>query len=61
MFTLFSHAGHSHDINSIDAIDHCMPIAIGAGIIITILAAVIVYLLATWQPKKSKPTSKKRK
>jgi fructose-specific phosphotransferase system IIC component len=42
-------------------IDHCMPIIVGAGIIITILAVAVTYLLAAWQPKKSKPTSKKKK
>lgn len=60
MFTILAHAGHSHDINSMDAIDHCMPIIAGAGIIIAILAAAIVCLLTAWQPKKSKPTSKKK-
>lgn len=61
MFTIFAHAGHSHDINSMIGIDHCMPIIVGAGIIITILAVTVTYLLAAWQPKKSKSTSKKKK
>lgn len=61
MFTIFAHAGHSHDIHLTNAVDHCMPIIVGAGVIIAILAAAIVYVLTTWQPKKSKPTSKKKK
>jgi len=66
MFTpLFSHAGHAHTANSMDmatTIDHCMPIIIGAGIIVLLLLAVIVFLLITWEPKKpitKKATSKK--
>jgi hypothetical protein len=46
-------------------IDHCMPIILGAGIVIVLLVAVIVYLLAMWQPKtaatpKRKGASKKK-
>ncbi|MNH58593.1 hypothetical protein D3C85_1007550 [compost metagenome] len=54
--TILAHLGHSHDMNSMDgtgagSIDHCMPIIVGAGIIITLLIGVIVYILSTWQPK----------
>lgn len=60
MFTLFAHAGHSHEaIEGMTAIDHCMPIIFGAGFIITILLGAIVYLLATWQPKSKKKPAKK--
>lgn len=66
--TLFSHAGHVHTADSMDmatTIDHCMPIILGAGIVIVLLVAVIVYLLAMWQPKtavasKRKSTPKKK-
>lgn len=63
MFSTFAHAGHVHDMKSMtlgESIDHCMPIIIGAGIIIVILLGVIAYLLATWQPKPT-PTAKKTK
>lgn len=66
--SLFSHAGHAHTAESMDmatTIDHCMPIILGAGIVIVLLVAVIVYLLAMWQPKtaatpKRKGASKKK-
>ena len=63
MFTILSHAGHSHDagdsMSFTNAIDHCMPILIGAAIIVAILLAVIVYFLVKWQPKsKTNPVSK---
>lgn len=56
MFNLFAHAGHSHAVDlpeSMSIIDHCLPVVIGAGIIIAILAATIVYFLVRWQPKKA--------
>ncbi len=60
MFTIFAHAGHAHEsTDMMTAIDRCMPILIGAGIITAILVGVIVYLLTTWQPKKNTPTAKK--
>lgn len=59
MFTLFAHAGHSHEsMDSMNAIDHCMPIIVGAGIIIVILVAIIVCLLAARQPKHQTKASK---
>lgn len=65
MFSLFSHLGHSHSneaINAMTAIDHCMPIIVGAAAIIAALIIVIVYLLLAWQPKRNvkKPASKKK-
>lgn len=60
MFIPFAHAGHSHEsIESISTIDYCMPIIVGAAAIITILLVVIVYLLATWQPKGKKKSTKR--
>ena len=38
-------------MNSMTMLDHCMPIIIGAGIIIAMLVAIIIFLLVTWQPK----------
>lgn len=64
MFTTFAHAGHVHDMNSMtlgESIDHCMPIIIGAGIIIVILLGVIAYLLTTWRPKPAKKTRETKK
>lgn len=60
--TLFAHAGHSHEMemNGMSELDHCMPIIIGAGIAITILVVLVVYMLAAWEPKKSAKTSKKK-
>lgn len=58
MFHLLAHAGHSHDMNSMNAIDHCMPILVTAGLVILVLLGVIVYFLSEWQPKK--PSSKKK-
>lgn len=50
MLNTFAHPGHDHS-SELLALDHCMPIIIGAGIIIAILVAVIIYLMTTWQPK----------
>lgn len=56
MLYTFAHAGHSHDMNSMTMLDHCMPIIIGAGIIILMLVSIIVFLLVTWQPKTQDDT-----
>ena len=55
MLNLFAHSGHSHDIqmmNTMSSLDHCMPIIIGAGIIIAILLGILVFMLTMWQPKE---------
>jgi len=64
MSNIFAHLGLDHTSESLDSmttLDHCMSIIIGAGIIITILIAVIVYLMTTRQPKgHGVPTRTKR-
>lgn len=60
--TYFAHAGHSHEGMGSLTTDHCFPVYVGAGIIITILVSVIIYLLTTWHPKRhtsSKHSNKK--
>jgi hypothetical protein len=52
MFTIFAHAGHSHDMDMASGLDHCTPVIIIAGIIIAGLLGVILYLLANRHPKK---------
>ncbi|HEX7483654.1 MAG TPA: hypothetical protein VF281_00730 [Candidatus Saccharimonadales bacterium] len=55
MLNTLAHLGHDHSLESISgvtALDHCMPIIIGAGIIIAALIGIIVYLLASRTPKK---------
>lgn len=47
---LFAHAGHAHDMSSIDSLDHCMPVIIGMGAAIVVLIGIIVYLLVTRKP-----------
>lgn len=59
MFTTFSHLGHDHTSDTL-TIDHCMPVIVGAAVIIAALVGVIVYLLATWQPKKRPANKQKR-
>lgn len=59
MFTLFAHAGHAHTSEDMTMLDHCLPIIIGAGIIVAILAGIIAYLLAKWEPKKPAAPAKK--
>lgn len=61
MYDIFAHAGHSHEsAQSMNSIDHCTPIIIGAVVVIAILLAVVAYLLVSWQPKKTpKSTNKK--
>jgi hypothetical protein len=56
MLTIFAHAGHSHSMNDFD---HCLPAIIGAGIVIVVLVAVIVYFLIAWQPKAKTKNKKK--
>ncbi|QQG50534.1 MAG: hypothetical protein HZB75_03290 [Candidatus Saccharibacteria bacterium] len=56
MLTIFAHAGHSHSMNDFD---HCLPVMIGAGIVIVVLVAVIVYFLIAWQPKAKTKNKKK--
>lgn len=51
MLYTFAHAGHAHDMDTMTTLDHCMPVIIGAGIIIVMLVAIIIFLLITWQPK----------
>ncbi len=59
MFTLFSHAGHSHELGS--ELEHCMPILVGAGIIIAALVIVIIMLVLNKDtPEKKKPTKSKK-
>jgi xanthine/uracil permease len=58
MFTIFAHAGHSHDTDMVSGLDHCTPIIITAGLIIAGLLGVILYLLANRQPKKQTKKSK---
>lgn len=63
VITTFAHAGHSHADSTMSGIDHCMPIIIGAGVIILLLTLVIVYLITQWQPKPRttiKPASKNK-
>ncbi len=63
MLTILAHAEHTRAITStetVSAIDHCMPVIIGASIIIAILAAAIVYFLLAWQPKKATPAAKSK-
>lgn len=50
MFTIFAHAGH--DMESMNKGNDSLPIIIGAGVTVVILVAIIVYLLAAWEPKK---------
>lgn len=62
MLTTLAHAGHSHDMDTMTTLDHCMPIILASGLIILVLVGVIAYLLTAWQPKtsaKSKKTTKK--
>ena len=62
MLTTFAHAGHTHTDYSAGAmtgIDHCVPIIIGASLIIAVLSGVIIYLLAMWRPKTTKKSAKK--
>ena len=47
------------DMSGMNAIDHCMPIIIGAGISIAILVGIVVYMLIAWEPKKPAKSSKK--
>lgn len=58
-----AHAGHEHstDMNMMTA-DHCMPLIVGAGIIIVVLLGVIFYLLResnSQKPAKKTKSSKK--
>lgn len=59
MLTIFSHAGHDHSMEMNSGIDHCMPIIIGAGIIIAILLGIIAYLLVNRQPQTPAKNSSK--
>lgn len=60
MLNLFAHAGHNHDASTMSALDHCLPIIIGASIVIVVLLGIIAYLLTTRQPKtQAKPVKKK--
>jgi hypothetical protein len=52
------------EMNGMSDLDHCMPIIIGAGIIIVVLLGVIAYLLMRGKPSvtpKAKPNKKKSK
>lgn len=60
MLTLFAHGGHSHDMETMSMLDHCMPILIISGIIIALLLGVIAYLLTTWQPKQQNNNKKNK-
>lgn len=59
MLTTFAHLGHDHTSDAL-TIDHCMPIMIGAAVIIAVLVGLIVYLLSAWQPKKRSTGKQKR-
>lgn len=64
--TLLAHVGHTHDMemNGMSDIDHCMPIIIGAGLIIVVLLGIIAFLLMRGHAASSpaaKPVSKKKK
>jgi hypothetical protein len=59
MLTHFAHLGHDHTADTL-TIDHCMPIIIGAVLIIAALVGVIIYLLTAWQPKKRSTNKQKR-
>lgn len=66
MLNLLAHAGHSHnmEMNEMSDLDHCMPIIIGAGIIIVVLLGIIAYLLMRGKSAatpKAKPSKKKSK
>lgn len=61
MITLFAHASHSMNTDSMSTLDHCMTVIIVASIIVTLLILVIVYLLTMWQPKPSTKTLKTKK
>lgn len=63
MFNTLAHAGHAHaTMDNMNTIDHCMPIIIGAGVVVLILGGVIAYFLMNWQPKKTtKKATKKTK
>jgi hypothetical protein len=52
MLNSFAHLGYSHETEPVSALDHCMPVIIGSGIIIALLIGVIIFLLTTWEPKK---------
>jgi hypothetical protein len=60
MFNLLAHAGHEMEMDGMSAIDHCMPIIVGAGISIAILVGIIVYMLIAWEPKKATKASSKK-
>ena len=63
MFTIFAHADHSHEMESMHGmseLDHCTPIIITAGVIIVILLGIIAYLLMRSQSTAT-PTKKKSK
>ena len=51
MLNTLAHLGHDHMSEAL-TLDHCLPVIVGAGIIITGFAGVIIYLLTNWQPKK---------
>jgi hypothetical protein len=61
MLYTFAHAGQTHDMGSMTTLDHCMPIMIGAGIVIAMLVAIIIFLLVTWQPKTQDEVSAPKK
>lgn len=60
MITLFAHAGHTHTESMVSTTTwtDSMPIIVGAGIMITILLATIIYMLVMWQPKSFADTKK---
>jgi xanthine/uracil permease len=60
MFTTLAHAGYGMEMDGMTAIDHCMPIIIGAGIAIAILVGIVVYMLIAWEPKKPVKANKKK-
>jgi len=63
MLTLFAHAGHVHNAESVDAAHGffcCKSLAIGAAIVIAILLSIIVYLLIKWQPKSKTKAARKK-
>lgn len=53
MLNTFAHLGHLYETETTTTLDHCMPIIIGSGIVIAILIGVIIFLLATRQPRRN--------
>lgn len=60
MFTTLAHTGYEMEMDGMTAIDHCMPIIIGAGVAIAILVGIVVYMLIAWEPKRAAKANKKK-